>query len=123
MLNIKQRHLEMALGNSGCKCLLVCAICFSIGTFAHNQKIDSVAGVSRADTSSSTSSGSKVEGHFVGSGYGRWTTIKNVKLETVAGRRPILLGIVPRSYSLGSTESSFSVRLITEIGRASCRER
>jgi|SRR5580658_2737586 hypothetical protein len=57
---------------------------------------------------------SQQESDLIGSQYPQWRTLRNLSTVATIGRRPVLIGLFPRSYSIGSPEASLSVRLITK---------
>ena len=57
---------------------------------------------------------SRQESDLIGSQYAQWRTLGNLSTVATIGRRPVLIGLFPRAYSIGSPETSLSVRLITK---------
>jgi hypothetical protein len=57
---------------------------------------------------------SRLESDLIGSQYLKWRTVGNLTTDATIGRRPVLIGLFPRAYSIGSPETSLSVRLITK---------
>lgn len=50
--------------------------------------------------------------HLSGAQYLKWTTLRDIGLGVSVGQRPIMINLLPRSYSKGSSDPAYCIRLL-----------